>query len=237
MSWFVKTIWSTSVGRKLVMALTGLFLCTFLAVHLAGNLQLLKQDEGYAFNKYAVFMTSNPLIKTTSYLLYASIIGHAVWGIVLTIKNKKARPQGYAYQNESVSSVWASRNMGILGTILLVFIVAHMGDFWREYHEYGTSTPMETKTYIDEKGETVVYKDLYHEVVETYENIWMVLFYVASMVAVGFHLCHGFKSGFQTLGVNHPKYLPVINSVAFIFWGIIPAGFALIPLYIYFNHI
>ncbi|MFN8415169.1 MAG: succinate dehydrogenase cytochrome b subunit [Cytophagaceae bacterium] len=236
MSWFVKTVWSTSVGRKLVMALTGLFLCTFLAVHLAGNLQLLKQDEGLAFNTYAKFMTSNPLIKTTSYLLYASIIGHAIWGIVLTLKNKKARPQGYAYQDAGVSSVWASRNMGILGTILLVFIVVHMGDFWREYHEYGTSHPMETHTYTDEKGDSIVLKDLYHEVVEAYESPLLVAFYVFSMLAVGFHLYHGFQSAFKTLGLNHPKYSPMVNAISVIFWGLIPAGFALIPLYIYFNH-
>jgi succinate dehydrogenase / fumarate reductase cytochrome b subunit len=130
MSWFSKTM-TSSLGKKFVMSLTGLFLCSFLLVHLIGNLQLLKSDNGEAFNLYAVFMTTNPVIKTTSYLLYASILGHAFWGIYLVFKNKAARPQGYAVVNNQ--SKWASRNMGILGTIVLVFIVAHMGDFWWEY--------------------------------------------------------------------------------------------------------
>src|SRR6478735_10827886 len=112
MSWFTQTIFSTSVGRKVIMALTGLFLCTFLAVHLAGNFQLLHNDGGQAFNLYTKFMTSNPLIKIISYVNFAFILGHVVWGAYLTIQNKKARPVGYAYNDPGKTSSFSSRWMG-----------------------------------------------------------------------------------------------------------------------------
>ena len=120
MSWFTSAINST-LGKKVLMALTGLFLVTFLIVHLIGNLQLLAGDGGKAFNIYAKFMTTNPLIKTTSYLLYASFLAHIIWAILLTITNRNSRPVGYANANKSGS--WSSRNMGILGTIIFNFLV------------------------------------------------------------------------------------------------------------------
>src|ERR1044072_1634375 len=121
MNWFT-TLLSSTLGRKLFMAFTGLFLIIFLVVHLAGNLQLLHADGGRAFNIYAQFMTSNPLIKTVSYLNYTFILVHVIWAILLTIRNNKARgSEGYAVSNSS--SAWTSRNMGILGTFILIFIV------------------------------------------------------------------------------------------------------------------
>jgi len=133
MSNFAKTF-SSSLGKKLIMAATGLFLCTFLIVHVVGNLQLFKDDAGQAFNAYAYFMTHFTPIKVVSYLLYASIIVHAVYALVITIGNKKARPIEYAVQAGNQNSPWTSRNMGILGTVLLVFIVIHMSNFWWKYH-------------------------------------------------------------------------------------------------------
>src|SRR5688500_16333434 len=114
MNWFSK-FFSSTIGRKLVMALTGLFLILFLVVHLIGNLQLLKSDQGESFNTYAQFMTSNPLIITISVVNYAFILLHIIWSIVLTIRNRRSRGlQGYALNKNS--SHWTSRNMGILGT-------------------------------------------------------------------------------------------------------------------------
>src|SRR5688572_21599465 len=114
MNWFIKIL-SSTLGRKLLMALTGLFLTLFLVIHLIGNLQLLKNDDGEAFNVYAKFMTSNPIIVTISYINYACILLHVVWAILLTIRNRKSRGgQGYAVIKNS--SPWTSRNMGILGT-------------------------------------------------------------------------------------------------------------------------
>lgn len=123
----------SSIAKKYWMALTGLFLCLFLVGHLAGNLQLIFGDA-LQFNQYALFMTSNPAVKLLSYLTYFSILFHAVDGIMLTIQNKKARPIGYAKSNPSANSSAASRNMAVLGTLILVFIVTHMVNFWAKMH-------------------------------------------------------------------------------------------------------
>ena len=228
MSWLSKSL-NSSIGKKLLMALTGLFLCTFLVVHLIGNLQLLKNDGGEAFNVYAKFMTSNPVIKITSYLLYASILGHAFWGLMLAFKNKKARPVDYhSFENRSS---WASRNMAVLGTLVLAFVVGHMADFWWDYHN---ETDFPIRTYANEFGQAVTLKDLYLEVMEAFEVWWIVAFYVASMGAISYHLQHGFQSSFQTLGLNHKKYTPFIKLFGFVFAILIPAAFAYIPLYVYF---
>jgi succinate dehydrogenase / fumarate reductase, cytochrome b subunit len=123
----------SSIAKKYWMALTGLFLCLFLVGHLAGNLQLIFGDA-LQFNKYALFMTTNPAVKLLSYLTYISIVFHAVDGIMLTIQNKKARPVAYAMSSPQNSSSLASRNMAVLGTLILVFIATHMTNFWAKMH-------------------------------------------------------------------------------------------------------
>lgn len=123
----------SSIGKKYWMALTGLFLCLFLVGHLAGNLQLIFGTD-LQFNQYAYFMTSNPAVKILSYLTYFSILFHAVDGIMLTIQNKKARPIGYVKNNAAANSTWQSRNMAVLGTLILVFIATHMTNFWAKMH-------------------------------------------------------------------------------------------------------
>lgn len=136
----------SSLAKKYWMALTGLFLCLFLIGHLIGNLQLLATGENAAlnFNKYALFMTTNPAVKLLSYLTYFSILFHAVDGIVLTVQNKKARPVGYVKNSASSNTVWASRNMAVLGTLILVFIVTHMVNFWAVMH-FDKNMPLQTK--------------------------------------------------------------------------------------------
>lgn len=126
-------ILKSSLAKKYWMALTGLFLCLFLVGHLAGNLQLIFSDALH-FNQYALFMTTNPVVKLLSYLTYISILFHAVDGILLTVQNRKARPIRYAMENPSANSTWASRNMAVLGTLILVFIVTHMVNFWAVMH-------------------------------------------------------------------------------------------------------
>ena len=229
MSWFTHTILSTSVGRKIIMALTGLFLCTFLAVHLMGNLQLLHDDEGQAFNLYSKFMSSNPLIQTVSWVNFAFILGHIVWGAMLTFKNKAARPQAYAYNKPGSNSSFSSRWMGVLGTMILIFLVVHLKEFKLAY--LGNDLPMVTY-HVD--GHDVTVKNMYYEVEEEFENPFVVGLYVVSMIALGFHLFHGFQSAFQTLGLRHPKYTPLIKGAGFLFWGLIPVGFAIIPLIYFF---
>ncbi|MBX7124877.1 MAG: succinate dehydrogenase cytochrome b subunit [Cyclobacteriaceae bacterium] len=226
MKWFIDLL-TSSLGRKLLMALSGLFLIVFLAVHLAGNLQLLKHDGGESFNLYARFMTSNPLIKTVSYVNYFLILLHIFIAAFLTRKNKSARgPVGYEVTNKS--SRWASRNMGILGTIVLIFLVIHMRDFWAQMH-WGDQVQM-----ISYDG-TAQVKDLYAHVYMWFHKGWYVALYVVCMGFLAFHLLHGFTSAFQTLGLNHAKYNPVINFVGRAFAILVPAAFALIPLSIYLN--
>lgn len=259
MSWVTQTL-SSSIGKKLVMALTGLFLCSFLVVHMSGNLQLFKHDDGLAFNVYAVFMTTNPLVKTISYGLYAFIILHAIEGLYLAYQNRQARGnQRYVVDGGKSNSSWFSRSMALLGTILLVFIVVHMSNFWFEY-KFGyvpytqyeqnlvtgevVSSPFEgqlngkMEEYMREDTNTrvVIVKDLYRSVMEGFKSPLLVLFYVLSMFAVSFHLVHGFKSAFQTLGLNHPKYNPIFNFLGVGVFGIaIPIAFALMPLYFFFK--
>jgi succinate dehydrogenase / fumarate reductase, cytochrome b subunit len=223
MNWLT-TLFSGTLGRKLIMALTGLFLISFLVIHLIGNLQLLKPDGGEAFNVYAYFMTHNPVIKTISYSLYGSILIHALWALFLTIQNRRARgAQGYAITNKASSL--ASRNMGILGTVIFIFIVIHMRQFWAEMH-WGA---MPTKVY---NGQEV--KDLYTIVAGAFSQAWYVALYLISMIMLSFHLWHGFASAFQTLGINHSKYNPAINFVGKAFAIIIPALFAWIPINMFF---
>ena len=222
MKWLL-TFFGSSIGKKLLMSLTGIFLILFLVVHLAGNLQLLKDDGGKAFNIYADFMGHNPLIQFVSKGNFALILIHAIWGIFLTIKNRKARgPVGYAISNKS--SVWASRNMGILGTLILIFLVIHLKDFYAQAHFGSLSTQV-----YDGKEVT----DLYTQVAYWFKVEWYVILYVVCMAALGFHLWHGFASVFQSLGLNHLKYNPVINFVGKTFAVVVPVAFAIIPIFMY----
>ncbi|WP_373521969.1 succinate dehydrogenase cytochrome b subunit [Aquiflexum sp.] len=223
MSWVSKTLKST-LGKKLLMALTGLFLILFLVVHLAGNLQLLISDKGESFNIYAHSMANNPLIKVVSYGNFAFILLHVIYSIILTRQNKKSRPIGYSMSRPERNSSWSSRNMGILGTILLIFILVHLRGFWYEF-KFGE---LPTAVY-----EGITYKNVFVIVSEAYSNIFYVAFYVISMGFLGFHLSHGFASAFQTLGLSHTKYSPLIQKVGFGFSIIVPALFALIPLVMY----
>lgn len=136
-------ILKSSLAKKYWMALTGLFLCLFLIGHLAGNLQLLVPDNALNFNKYALFMTTNPAVKVLSYLTYISILFHAFDGFLLTYQNVKARPIRYAKEKPETNTKWASRNMAILGTLILIFIVTHMANFWARYH-FDNNIPLQT---------------------------------------------------------------------------------------------
>lgn len=220
MSWVSKTLNST-LGRKLLMALTGLFLSLFLVVHLAGNLQLLIPDGGESFNIYAETMAKNPLIRVVSIGNFAFILIHVIYSILLTRHNKASRPVGYAESKANTNSAWASRNMGILGTLILIFLLVHLRGFWYEF-KFGE---IPTTVY-----EGVTYKNAYLIIVEAFANPIYVLFYVVSMGFLAFHLSHGFASAFQTLGLNHAKYSPLIQKVGIGFSILIPALFALIPI-------
>lgn len=220
MTWFFKFL-TSAVGKKLIMSLTGLFLIIFLVTHLIGNLQLLASDGGESFNLYAKFMTSNPLVKTISYLLYASILLHALQGVLIWRQNK-ASGGGNRYSGGKPKSTWASRSMAGLGIVILVFILVHMWQFWFQY-KWGEVASV---TY---DGVTV--RNLYEVVDYTFQHWWFVLFYVISMVVIAFHLHHGFQSAFQSLGLNHQKYTPLIKAIGTGYSILIPLAFAVIPVY------
>ena len=222
MSW-VSNFLGSSIGRKLFMALTGLFLCLFLVIHMVGNFQLFIVDGGEAFNAYTYKMTHSLPIKIVSYTLYFSILLHTILGLFLHFGNKKARPVSYANTQPGKSSSWASRNMALLGTIILFFLIIHLQSFWFKM-KFGSIG-------MDVWG----YKDMYQLVVEAFSNPIYVLVYVLCLVALAYHLYHGFASGFQTLGLNHKKYTPWIKKLGLLFCILIPLGFATQPIFVYLN--
>lgn len=276
----------SSIAKKYWMALTGLFLCTFLIGHLIGNLQLITKfgEEGRrAFNEYAYFMQHNIFIKILSYVTYISILFHAIDGLMLAVQNKRARPQKYAYNNPGANSSTASRQMALLGSIILIFIVTHMVNFWAKMHF--EHIPLHVKTievpasmsggqaqsvglYLTTKGDYVPTENLEvkHETElyakgidlkmgEGYKDLHSVVFgffgqekegvttnslalvatilYVLSMAVLCFHLWHGFASAFQTLGLRHKRYTPIIQFVGKAFAIVVPFAFAIIPVLIY----
>lgn len=168
-------LFKTGVAKKYWMALTGLFLCLFLVGHLLGNLQLLKAgEEGRrAFNEYAYFMTHNPIIKALSYLTYLSVLLHVVDGVVLTMKNRKARPVKYAYSRPEKSSTFASRNMALLGILILVFIATHMQNFWYKMKLSSDPFPLHSLVKeIDNQG----YDEATGQIVANKQKVNLVLF-------------------------------------------------------------
>ncbi len=227
MSWLSK-FFTSSIGQKIVMSLTGLFLITFLVVHLVGNLQLLYDDGGRKFNEYAYFMTSNPFIKTISYSLYAFILIHAFQGLALWRQNLAARDNRYAV-GTTQNTNFAARNMAWLGIFLFIFLLIHMYQFWFQM-KIGA---LEMVSY-DGLDHSV--KDLYTPVYDAFKNIGFVAFYVFSMIVLALHLWHGFQSAFQTLGLRHSKYSPIIEGIGSIYSLLIPFGFAIIPIYFFFAH-
>lgn len=205
------------------MALTGLFLCLFLVIHLLGNFQLLlpKEEARLQYNLYSDFLSNNILVKLISYGLYASILIHTLDSIYLTIKAKKTKGASYVKDNRGRASKWYSRQMMLLGSIVFAFLVIHFKDFWYVY-KFGTLP-------LDANGN----KDLYGLVLVSFENLWYVLLYGFAILSLGFHLLHGFFSAFRTIGLYNPKYNSVIKSVGIVFAIAITFGYFIIPFYMY----
>ncbi len=232
MNWFIRFL-TSSIGKKLIMSLTGLFLILFLVVHLGGNLQLLNADEGKSFNLYAKMMTTNPIIKITSYGLYFFILLHAIQGLVIWAKNKSATGAKYAVKKKSPGVSWASSNMALLGMLILVFLGIHMGDFWfaMKFQSWpDAEAGRQLLEYTMDDGTVVEAKNLYGKVNLSFQQPWVVIVYLISMLALAFHLWHGFASAFQTLGLNHKKYTPFIQTLGKIYSVVIPLLFAMIPI-------
>jgi succinate dehydrogenase / fumarate reductase cytochrome b subunit len=207
-----------SIGKKMLMGITGLFLITFLIVHCGINACIFVNDGGATFNAAAEFMGTNLLIRTMEIVLFMGIVVHIVQALVLTLHNNKSRPVKYTVSNGNANSKWYSRWMGLLGTLILMFLIIHLGHFW-------------LKTRFTGLGQ----KTLFNEMQETFSHLWVVLIYCGGMVSLAYHLMHGFQSAFQTLGWNHYKYTPFIKKVGMGFSILIPLIFALMPVAMYMN--
>lgn len=211
------TLFSSSIGRKIVMALTGFFLITFLTLHLAINLLTLVGPD--AFNQASHFMATNPIIQAMQYVLALGFILHIAYGIKLTYQNRAARPVKYAYNKPGENSGWTARNMIVSGMTVLLFLILHIKDYF-----------IEVKT-----GNLGGYNTDYEMVTNLFNDGLYTGVYVLAFIFLGLHLHHGFQSAFQSMGVNHPKYTPFIKKLALAYTILVPAGFALISLYFFFN--
>jgi len=209
---------TSSIGRKFVMGLTGLFLISFLIIHVSINALIFLNDSGETFNVAADFMGHNIVIRIMEVGLFAGIILHIVQAIMLTAQNNAARPEKYAYSKPSASSPWYSRSMGLLGTLILMFLVLHLYHFW---------WPTKVAVYTHQEHNT------FQNIVMIFRELWVVVVYVLGVISLGYHLLHGFQSSFQTMGWNHKKWTPVVKTVGIWFSIIVPIIFALMPISIY----
>ncbi len=216
---------TTSIGRKFLMSITGLFLVGFIGVHLSINLLLIFDDSGELFNLGAHFMATNPLIKIMEPILGLGFVVHIIWSFFLEYQNWKARPVKYAKRNASKSSSWASRNMLVLGSLVLVFLIMHIIDFF-----------WVVKFKSHEMASVLVggveMEDTYTLVSSLFkESTVYCFFYVIGGVLLGIHLSHGFWSAFQTLGLSNNNWLKRLQFIGTLYAIIIAVGFSVIPLY------
>ncbi|QNK62602.1 succinate dehydrogenase cytochrome b subunit [Pedobacter sp. PAMC26386] len=213
---------SSSIGKKLIMGITGLFLILFLIVHCFINSLIFVNDGGLTFNLGAHFMATNWLIRGSEVILMVGLLAHIVQGLRLTFQNQAARPVKYAVNDGNANSKWYSRSMGLLGTLLLIFLIVHLSNFWVVSRFTGIPTK-------DLNG----HEDLFAVMRETFTNVWIVVLYVLAMASLAYHLLHGFASAFQTLGWNHKKYTPLIKGLGVWYSIIIALLFAAMPIAMY----
>ena len=220
MSWVTKTL-TSSLGRNLIMAVTGISLILFLTVHCGINSLIFFNDGGEKFNAAAEFMGHNWFIRATEVGLMAGFIIHIADGLLLWKSNREKRPVKYAIVKGEANSTWASRSMGLLGSLLLIFLVIHLRNFWV------------TSRLKDEI--TGGHTTLFAEMVETFANPIPVIIYVIGCISLAYHLSHGFQSSFQTMGWRHPKYTPFVKALGLGFSILVPLIFAAMPISMYFG--
>ncbi len=217
---------TSSIGKKFVMGFTGIFLITFLIVHCYVNAMIFYNDGGIEFNKAAHFMGSNPIIRTAEIGLFVGLFAHIIQGLMLWRKNMQSRPVKYAVSAGNATSKWYSRSMGLLGTLILLFLVIHLAQFW-------------VPSRITGLGETIIenkpYHDLYSEMQEEFQHPWVVLVYVVGVFSLCYHLLHGFQSSLQTFGLNTGKYKHIIKTAGIAFSILISLAFASMPILMHFG--
>ena len=217
---------TSSIGKKIMMAGLGLFLIVFLLVHLGINLLLIIFESRDAFNIAAHFMGTNILIKIFEVVLFGGFLLHIVYGLIVQVQNWFARPVGYAKTHPSQTSFF-SKYMIHTAVIIGVFLVIHLFDFYLKAKIFG-GVP---EVVINGKH----YHDLGLLVIEKFRIGWVVSFYIAAFVFLGFHLIHGFQSAFQTFGLDHKTLTPIVKASGVIYTVLVVCGFIIIPLIIYFS--
>lgn len=217
-SWFVRLVWS-SIGKKVLMAITGAGLCGFLVTHLAGNLLIFVGPDAY--NTYAHALEVNPLLIPAELTLLAVFLVHIGTAIKLTLENRGARPMPYAYEGTGLGTSKGGRdpfNWTILltGLWILVFVILHLLTFKYTQHTH------------DARG----YKDFHRLVIVTFLKPWYALWYIASMVVLGFHLRHGVQSMFRSIGVYTGRYVQAIDTLSLAFAGLMAGGYMSLPIWV-----
>jgi len=223
MNW--KNYFSTSIGKKITVGATGLFLITFLIVHCYVNAMVFWPDRGEHFTAAAKFMGGNVAVRITEIGLFAAFFLHIIQGLMLSAQNMKRRSTGYAVKPGNKVSRWYSRSMGLLGTLILIFLVIHLANFWAP-NRYGQ--------FMDPNWKDT---DLYNKMLSTFTNPWIVLVYVLGCCSLSWHLMHGFYSAFQTFGLTTHKYKKTIKSIGVGFAIIVPLIFAVMPVSMYLGWI
>ena len=227
---------TSSVGKKLVMSLSGLFLISFLVVHVGLNATIFndlpifdENDNGRMFNKAAHFMGSTVVIRIMEIGLFVFFFIHIIQGYLLVAKNKAARKINYAVKPGTKGTTWYSKSMGLLGTLLLLFLVMHIAHFWVPSRVTLDLAPVQ---YGDMEAH-----DLFARMVAVFQEPWVVILYLLGCISLAWHLLHGFQSAFRTLGLSNHRYIALIQSLGVGFSIIVPALFALMPISMYFGWI
>lgn len=214
--------------RKSIIAATGLFLCIFLIVHLSANMLLLFPENlaRGLYNSYSTTLRESTLISVVAYLLYISIIFHVIYAGIITYKNRQAKGVRNVMNHKNENSSCASQNMGVLGVLILIFILVHLVNFWARV-KLGIGENVGT----DIAGNI----DVYEVTFTLFHNIYYVLFYTLLMIPLGFHLHHGLKSAFKTLGFYHKKGLKILAKTSLIYALVMSVCFGIIPIIVYFK--
>jgi succinate dehydrogenase / fumarate reductase cytochrome b subunit len=230
----MKNTLNSPIVKKVFMAVTGLFLVSFIFVHLGINLSMMALDGGDAYNVASHFMATNPIIGIIEPVLAIGFLLHILYAIKLTLENRKATPEGYAVANESSSS-WASRNMFALGVILVGTLAIHLMNFWVKvkFHADLDGLGLPSSTTVG----GVEMENAYAMVQGTFSYWYYVLIYIAMGIALAYHVTHGFWSAFHSMGLNTSKtrcFLEAVSKWIGIFIGF---GFAIIPVVHYLNQL
>lgn len=213
-------IFTSSIGKKWVMALTGIFLVLFLIVHVALNACIWANDGGEMFNQGAHFMGSNIVPRILEIGLMAGFLLHIIQGLMLEFQNRSKRKKGYAVPMGNKGSKWYSRSMGLLGTLILIFLIIHLAHFWVPNRS--------SQGWL--LGEEI---NLYERMKEVFSIEWVVIVYILGCISLAWHLLHGFQSAFRTIGVSNNRYLGLINAIGVGFSIIVPLAFAMMPVSFY----